>query len=84
LTPHSGWKAREGQWLSDTTKIIAVKQVSFAILSQRKHQLRGRGPRHIHERSADTTEIYIEVVEIELIDWRPVVGRVAAKNRAFL
>src|SRR5580765_808481 len=81
LTPDSAWKIRGSYWSSNTTEVIALKQIGVAIFAQRKHQL-GRGrSRHINKGSAASAQIGIAIIELEPIGRGPVVGRLSAPDR---
>ena len=76
--------AELGHWCCDTTQIVAIKQVSIAILAQSQHQLRRIRTGHVDEHRTDAAKVGVAVVEIEPISRRPVVGWLTTPERAGL
>jgi hypothetical protein len=76
--------AELGHWCCDTTQIVAIKQVSIAILSCREYELRRICSRHVDKHRAHTAEISIAIIEREPIGRRPVVGWLTTPERSGL
>ena len=75
---------QEGYRCGDATEVVPIKQIGVAIFPQCNHEMGGCRARHVYQQWTAATQICVAIIELEPIGRRPVITRIAAKDRTRL